>query len=153
MALARVRARGVDHSLLANVEFHRVDLRGPNPNASCWYLFIDCVRARFIARFILLFVGLWQGSRSVHSRWLVCGRIIRYVKLCAGYVSYSKITLPLGHESGDIQQKQLTALRSSSTSPQESSNARDIIVIISLTGQSIFVQIITSARNCNTRNI
>lgn len=65
IALARVRARGVDHSLLANVEFHRVDRCVPNPRASYWYRLIDCVKARFIARFI--FAGAFGGVRVQFS--------------------------------------------------------------------------------------
>lgn len=65
IALARVRARGVDHSLLANVEFHRADSRGPNPRASYWYRLIDCVKARFMARFI--FAGAFGGVRVQFS--------------------------------------------------------------------------------------
>lgn len=65
IALARVRARGVDHFLLANVEFHRADSRGPNPRASYWYRLIDCVKARFMARFI--FAGAFGGVRVQFS--------------------------------------------------------------------------------------
>lgn len=102
IALARVRARGVDHSLSTNLEVHLVQRRGPNPSASCWYFFIGCVKARFIARFILLFVGgLWRGSRSVHSRGFFYGKIVRFVKPYMGYISSNKITLPSGHEPGE----------------------------------------------------
>lgn len=49
IALARSRARGVDHCLLSNVDVQRC---GPSLRDPCWNRRMDCVKARLVAWFI-----------------------------------------------------------------------------------------------------
>ena len=53
IALARSRARGVDHCLLSNVDVQRC---GPSLRDPCWNRRMDCVKARLVAWFILAVV-------------------------------------------------------------------------------------------------